>query len=70
MNILKVHFSVHQWHVISLLIHGFLSVNTWLLIALGTAFYAIIANKMKMSSERTYSFELFVIFRYRLNDSE
>ena len=35
-------FSVHQWHVISLLIHGFLPVNARLLIAFGTAFYAII----------------------------
>ena len=35
-------FSVHQRHVISLLIHGFLSVNARLLIAFGTAFYAII----------------------------
>ena len=34
-------FSVHQQHVISLLIHGFLSVNARLLIAFGTAFYAI-----------------------------
>ena len=34
-------FSVHQRHVISLLIHGFLSVNARLLIAFGTAFYAI-----------------------------
>ena len=33
---------MHQRHVISLLIHGFLSVNVRLLIALGTAFYAII----------------------------
>ena len=33
---------MHQWHVISLLIHGFLSVNARLLIAFGTAFYAII----------------------------
>ena len=31
-----------EWHVISLLIHGFLSVNARLLIAFGTAFYAII----------------------------
>ena len=35
-------FSVHQRHVISLLIHGFLPVNARLLIAFGTAFYAII----------------------------
>ena len=33
---------MHQRHVISLLIHGFLSVNALLLIAFGTAFYAII----------------------------
>ena len=35
---------MHQRHVIdlSLLIHGFLSVNARLLIACGTAFYAII----------------------------
>ena len=32
---------MHQWHVISLLIHGFLPVNARLLIAFGTAFYAI-----------------------------
>ena len=32
---------MHQWHVISLLIHGFLSVNARLLMAFGTAFYAI-----------------------------
>ena len=32
---------MHQRHVISLLIHGFLSVNARLLIAFGTAFYAI-----------------------------
>ena len=35
-------FSVHQRHVILLLIHGFLSVNARLLTAFGTAFYAII----------------------------
>ena len=34
-------FSVHQRHVISLLMHGFLPVNARLLIAFGTAFYAI-----------------------------
>ena len=34
-------FSVHQRHVISLLTHGFLSVNARLLIAVGTAFYGI-----------------------------
>ena len=34
-------FSVHQWHVISLLTHGFLLVNARLLITFGTAFYAI-----------------------------
>ena len=33
---------MHQRHVISLLIHGFLSVNARLLVAFGTAFYAII----------------------------
>ena len=33
---------MHKRHVISLLIHGFLSVNARLLIAFGTAFYAII----------------------------
>ena len=39
---------MHQRHVISLLIHGFLSVNARLLIAFGTAFYAItcISNRM------------------------
>ena len=35
-------FSVHQQHVISFLIHGVLPVNTRLLLAFGTAFYAII----------------------------
>ena len=35
---------MHQWHVISLLIHGFLPVNARLLIAFGTAFYAIMKN--------------------------
>ena len=39
-------FSVHQRHVISLLIHGFLPVNARLLIAIGTAFYAIILVKI------------------------
>ena len=34
-------FSVHQQQVISLLIHGFSPVNARLLIAFGTAFYAI-----------------------------
>ena len=34
-------------HVISLLIHGFLSVNARLLIAFGTAFYAIILVKAR-----------------------
>ena len=38
---IKSSFSVHQQHVISLLIHGFLPVNARLLIAFGTAFYAI-----------------------------
>ena len=38
---IEISFSVHQRHVISLLIHGFLSVNARLLIAFGTAFYAI-----------------------------
>ena len=38
-------FSVLEWHVISLLIHGFLPVNARLLIAFGTAFYAIIKYK-------------------------
>ena len=33
---------MHQRHVISLLIHGFLLVNARLLIAFGTAFYAIL----------------------------
>ena len=37
---IKSSFSVHQQHVISL-IHGFLPVNARLLIAFGTAFYAI-----------------------------
>ena len=32
----------HGRHVMSLLIHAFLSVNAQLLIAFGTAFYAII----------------------------
>ena len=35
---------MHQWHVISLLIHSFLLVNSRLLIAFGTAFYAIVNN--------------------------
>ena len=35
---------MHQWHVISLLIHGFLPVTARLLIAFGTAFYAIIVG--------------------------
>ena len=35
-------FSVHQRRVISFLIHGLLPVNARLLIAFGTAFYAII----------------------------
>ena len=43
-------FSVHQRHVISLLIHGFLSVNARLLIAFGTAFYAIIQKKRHVCS--------------------
>ena len=40
---IKSSFSVHQRHVISLLIHGFLPVNARLLIAFGTAVYAIMA---------------------------
>ena len=36
---------MHQWHVISLLIRGILPVNARLLIAFGTAFYAIIHDK-------------------------
>ena len=40
-------FSLHQRHVISLLIHGFLSVNARLLIAFGTAFYAIIIVEIR-----------------------
>ena len=43
-------FSVHQRHVISLLIHGFLSVNARLLIAFGTAFYAIIFDTILSSA--------------------
>ena len=39
---------MHQRHVISLLIHGFLSVNARLLIAFGTAFYAIISLKTRL----------------------
>ena len=35
-------FSVHQQHVIPLLIHGFLPVYALLFITFGTAFYAII----------------------------
>ena len=35
---------MHQRHVISLLIHGFLPVNARLLIAFGTAFYAITSD--------------------------
>ena len=38
--IIESSLSVHQQHVI-LLIHGFLPVNAGLLIAFGTAFYAI-----------------------------
>ena len=38
-------FSVHQQRVISLLIHGLFPVNARLLIAFGTAFYAIINNE-------------------------
>ena len=40
-QVIESSYSVHQRHVISLLIHGFLSVNARLLIAFGTAFYAI-----------------------------
>ena len=39
---IKSSFSVHQRHVISLLIHSFLPVNARLLIEFCTAFYAII----------------------------
>ena len=45
--------SVHQRHLISLLIHGFLSVDTLLLIAFGTAFYA------KMSDFLSFLQDLF-----------
>ena len=44
-RVFECSFSVHQRHVISLLIHGFLSVNARLLIAFGTALYAIMKNK-------------------------
>ena len=44
---------------IALLIHGFLSVKTWLLIACDTAFYAIIGFKMTPSGKQ-------VIFAWRL----
>ena len=40
---IKSSFSVHQQHVISLIIHGFLPVNARLLIAFCTAFYSIIS---------------------------
>ena len=43
---------MHQRHVISLLIHGFLSVNARLFIAFGTAFYAI----MSVDTEKTVGF--------------
>ena len=42
---------MHQRHVISLLIHGFLSVNARLLIAFGTAFYAITAIIVKRAKK-------------------
>ena len=35
---------MHQQHVIPLLIHGYLPVNARLLIAFGTAFYAIMLD--------------------------
>ena len=59
-------FSVHQQHVISLLIHGFLPVNARLLIAFGTAFYAITYNKtcFTLSSDCHQVFSNFFIFRY------
>ena len=37
---------MHPRHVISLLIHGFLSVNARLLIASGTDFYAILSDNL------------------------
>ena len=45
-----------EWHVISLLIHGFLSVNARLLIAFGTAFYAIIHYYNPPKAEHLWQF--------------
>ena len=44
---------MHQRRVISLLIHGFLAVNARLLIAFGTAFYAIINCCHRVSAVRS-----------------
>ena len=49
-------FSVHQRYVISLLIHGFLSVNARLLIAFGTAFYAIMKLEINMYHYKTATY--------------
>ena len=54
-------FSLHQRHVISLLIHGFLSVNARLLIAFGTAFYAITSyHKYRMITRVITLWRVFV----------
>ena len=50
---MEISFSLHQRHVISLLIHGFLSVNARLLIAFGTAFYAIIIVEIRSVKKYT-----------------
>ena len=44
---LESSFSVHHQRVISLIIHGVLPVNARLLIAFGTAFYAIISDNSR-----------------------
>ena len=48
-----------EWHVISLLIHGFLSVNARLLIAFGTAFYAIMRQWRRVFFTDESRFTLF-----------
>ena len=65
---------MHQRHVISLLIHGFLSVNARLLIAFGTAFYAITVfqtwktdSESKIVNKKEIGLPLYAIISMQIN---
>ena len=59
-----------EWHVISLLIHGFLPVNARLLIAFGTAFYAIIYIKTAQSHKHAIFAQSDDSFRFVYGESK